>query len=134
MKYLAIVGFVGASAASCILANSAANAGVLLRDVFVRPWCPNCADGEHSVPSDLDSWLTYSERPIGVQMRSAAPPTPQARRVPAPAPVAQATPQARRVPAPAPVVQATPQARRVPASVQATPQARRVPAPVQATP
>jgi hypothetical protein len=46
MKYLAIVGFVGASAASCILANSAANAGVLLRDVFVRPWCPNCADGE----------------------------------------------------------------------------------------
>jgi hypothetical protein len=40
MKYLAIIGFVGASAASCILANSAANAGGLLDDVLRRGRTP----------------------------------------------------------------------------------------------
>jgi hypothetical protein len=107
MKYLAIIGFVGASAASCILANSAANAGGLLDDVLRRVGASYAASA-HRVPGP------------------AVLATPQAHRVPRPPgpPVPQATPQAHRLPAVPPPEQATPQARRLPA----------VPPPEQATP
>jgi hypothetical protein len=78
MKYLAIIGFVGASAASCILANSAANAGGLLDDVLRRVGASYAASA-HRVPGP------------------AVLATPQARRVPGPA-LMQVQDQPRRVP------------------------------------
>jgi hypothetical protein len=76
MKYLAIIGFVGASAASCILANSAANAGGLLDDVLRRVGASYAASAHRGPWAGGASYAASAPRPwagADASARSAAP-------------------------------------------------------------